>query len=250
MINQAVNIYGVHKWGAISSLLVGRSPQECRERWIRVLQYQRGVGVVDDSKLLELYRLFGDAWDVISNATSLSPTVCKSRVYSLLGLESSSSDFSSDLPSHMSDGNVVGRPAIRNSPVTGPALLHKSDINQDKEQPISNRQELVSTRRREYTAYLKHRPKRKSIRNIHCSHSKRTPSTATVADYQQYIRDYIHRNRIRPNIPLQQTKEASALKEPIFNTGAASNLPEKYYPPVSLYSIYAKMNLSQQYTAV
>lgn len=257
ILKQAVNLYGVHKWGAISSLVVGRSPRECRERWIRVLQYQQGGGAIDNKRLLELYSLFGDAWDVISSATSLSPILCKSRVYSLLGLESSSDDLPDDLSSDTLDNNPANRQTMHITPVRGSTALHQSDTKQHKTQPISNCKELASARQRDYVTYLKHKPKKRTIRNIHCSHSRRRSSldTATktaviVVDYKQYIRSYIDRNRIRLNASPQQGNEAVMLRGSIINTRAVNTSEEKYYPPVSLYSIYAKMSLSQPYTVV
>ncbi|KAE8301481.1 Myb 1-like protein [Giardia duodenalis] len=251
MLEQAVNRYGVHKWGAISSLLVGRSPQECRERWAHVLQYKRTVSVVTDNELLRLYRLFGDAWDVIGNATLSSPAVCKSRVYSLLGLESSSDDSSTVPSAHVTDYATVDAENVHGSIAISSSALRQSDRVQAECLCAKSCTDLAATRQREYTAYLKHRPKKRTAKDTHCSHSKRASSTgvaATAKDYRQYICSYIRRNRIQLDVPLQPNR--GTLDGPQVATKLVSNSQEAHSPPLSLYPIYAKMNRTKLYTAI
>ncbi|EES98337.1 Myb 1-like protein [Giardia duodenalis ATCC 50581] len=252
ILERAVNMYGVHKWGAISSLLVGRSPQECRERWTRVLQYKKGAGVVEDSTLLKLYHLFGDAWDVISGATSLSPAACKSRVYHLLGLESSSDEPSADPLTHPIGDSTVDTRLLRNPTVVVSTPLHNQNVTQGKRAYTISHKELAHARQKEYTDYMKHKPKKQALRGSRCSHLKRTSSATTVttqiADYWQYIRDYICRNRIRIDPPSHPNKDL--LELPKEDTGLVNNPRKHYHSPLSLYPIYVNTARGKLFTAV
>ncbi|EFO65363.1 Myb 1-like protein [Giardia lamblia P15] len=250
ILEQAVNRYGVHKWGAISSLIMGRSPQECRERWTRVLQYKHSTSVVTDDELLRLYRLFGDAWDVIGNATSSSSVVCKSRVYSLLGLESSSDDSLTAPSTQATDHTTLDIQSVHGPVALDSTALRQLGRVQDEHLCIKSCMDLAATRQREYTAYLKHRPKKRTLKGIHCSHFKRASSTiaaAPIEDYRQYICNYIHRNRIRLDVPLQPN--GTTLEEPQVATNLFSSPQGTQLSPLSLYPIYAEMNRIKLYTA-
>jgi hypothetical protein len=69
LLMKAVQVYGTKKWSDVSTLVPGRNPKQCRERWISHLDptlKHESFDNIEDELILKYYKIFGPEWAKIS----------------------------------------------------------------------------------------------------------------------------------------------------------------------------------------
>ena len=83
MLRKSVEIHGIKNWTAVSDLVPGRNPKQCRERWTAQLDPNLSKDnwtEQEDQILLRTQKIHGNAWSKISTyLTGRSPTAVKNR---------------------------------------------------------------------------------------------------------------------------------------------------------------------------
>ena len=70
MLRSSVNIHGTKNWTAVSTLVPGRNPKQCRERWTAQLDpalTRDDWTPQEDATLLHIHKLHGNAWAKIAS---------------------------------------------------------------------------------------------------------------------------------------------------------------------------------------
>lgn len=108
IIKVGVMKYGTNKWSKISTLLQGRTPRQCKERWNRIAAYSTGFSEEDAVRLLEVVRLFPNQWSSVSQCFSdKSPQQCYEMYQRMLAEEARRSKLAQSALVHW-PGNAEG----------------------------------------------------------------------------------------------------------------------------------------------
>ncbi|KAL9165131.1 hypothetical protein ABFS82_06G150300 [Erythranthe guttata] len=87
ILTAAVNKYGENQWSKISSLLVPRSPKQCKARWYDCLDPSINTTEwtqEEDEKLLCLAKLMPKQWRTIAPIVERPPSQCLERYKKLV----------------------------------------------------------------------------------------------------------------------------------------------------------------------
>ena len=79
--------YGKHQWARISSLLVRKTPKQCKARWFEWLDpsiKKTDWAKEEDEKLLHLAKLMPAQWRTIAPIVGRTPAQCLERYQTLL----------------------------------------------------------------------------------------------------------------------------------------------------------------------
>lgn len=77
IVKAGVMKYGTNKWSKISTLLQGRTPRQCKERWGRIVACSTGFSEEEAVRLLDAVRLFPNQWCSVSRCfADKSPQQC------------------------------------------------------------------------------------------------------------------------------------------------------------------------------
>lgn len=83
LLRKSVEIHGTRNWAAVCTLVPGRNPKQCRERWTAQLDpnlTKDNWTVQEDSTLLHIHKLHGNSWSRIASfLPGRSPTSVKNR---------------------------------------------------------------------------------------------------------------------------------------------------------------------------
>ena len=83
MLRKSVEIHGTKNWTAIATLVPGRNPKQCRERWTAQLDPNLTKGnwnIEEDMVLLNVQKTHGNSWAKISTfLPGRSPSAVKNR---------------------------------------------------------------------------------------------------------------------------------------------------------------------------
>lgn len=66
IIKAAIMKYGLNNWSKVSSLLDGKSPDECRDRWEIITPRNTDFTKEELISLLDTYKIFPNQWNLIS----------------------------------------------------------------------------------------------------------------------------------------------------------------------------------------
>ncbi|EDP42472.1 hypothetical protein MGL_3230 [Malassezia globosa CBS 7966] len=87
ILKAAVSKYGMNQWARISSLLVRKTPKQCKARWyewldpsIKKIEWSRE----EDEKLLHMAKLMPTQWRTIAPIVGRTATQCLERYQQLL----------------------------------------------------------------------------------------------------------------------------------------------------------------------
>src|SRR5437764_10799937 len=87
ILKAAVSKYGKNQWARISSLLVRKSPKQCKARWYEWLDpsiKKTEWSKEEDEKLLHLAKLMPTQWRTIAPIVGRTPAQCLERYQKLL----------------------------------------------------------------------------------------------------------------------------------------------------------------------
>ena len=87
LLKIAIMRYGLNQWSRISSLLVRRSPKECKARWYEWLDpriKKTGWSKEEEEKLLHFVNVFPSQWKTISAILQRTPVECIDQYRKLL----------------------------------------------------------------------------------------------------------------------------------------------------------------------
>src|SRR5271156_2444456 len=87
ILKAAVSKYGMNQWARISSLLVRKTPKQCKARWYEWLDpsiKKTEWSKEEDEKLLHLAKLMPTQWRTISSVVGRTATQCLERYQKLL----------------------------------------------------------------------------------------------------------------------------------------------------------------------
>ncbi|KAI9294888.1 hypothetical protein K502DRAFT_365435 [Neoconidiobolus thromboides FSU 785] len=155
ILKAAVMKYGKNQWARISSLLVRKTPKQCKARWYEWLDpsiKKTEWSKEEDEKLLHLAKLMPTQWRTIAPIVGRTPAQCLERYQKLLD-EAESSTAGLELTS----GSVEAAPSaddvrrlrpgeIDPDPETKPARPDPVDMDEDEKEMLSEaRARLANT---------------------------------------------------------------------------------------------------------
>ncbi|CAO3607013.1 unnamed protein product [Mucor hiemalis] len=160
ILKAAVSKYGKNQWARISSLLVRKTPKQCKARWYEWLNpgiKKTEWSKEEDEKLLHLAKLMPTQWRTIAPIVGRTPAQCLERYQRLLDeAESRETDRSSELGLTGSLGHESGpsaddvrklRPGeVDPEPELKPARPDPVDMDEDEKEMLSEaRARLANT---------------------------------------------------------------------------------------------------------
>ncbi|KAF7727713.1 Pre-mRNA-splicing factor cef1 [Apophysomyces ossiformis] len=160
ILKAAVSKYGKNQWARISSLLVRKSPKQCKARWYEWLDpsiKKTEWSKEEDEKLLHLAKLMPTQWRTIAPIVGRTPAQCLERYQKLLDeAEAREAGAGDDLGLTGSTGHESGpsaddvrklRPGeIDPEPETKPARPDPVDMDEDEKEMLSEaRARLANT---------------------------------------------------------------------------------------------------------
>ncbi|KAG0167372.1 Pre-mRNA-splicing factor cef1 [Apophysomyces sp. BC1034] len=160
ILKAAVSKYGKNQWARISSLLVRKSPKQCKARWYEWLDpsiKKTEWSKEEDEKLLHLAKLMPTQWRTIAPIVGRTPAQCLERYQKLLDeAEAREAGTGDDLGLTGSTGHESGpsaddvrklRPGeIDPEPETKPARPDPVDMDEDEKEMLSEaRARLANT---------------------------------------------------------------------------------------------------------
>jgi pre-mRNA-splicing factor CDC5/CEF1 len=142
--------YGLNQWARISSLLVRKSPKQCKARWydwldpsIKKTEWTRE----EDEKLLHLAKLLPTQWRTIAPVVGRTPAQCLERYERLLDLavggdeEGVGSRRGADDPRRLRPGEIDPHPEAK------PARPDAVDMDEDEREMLAEaRARLANTK--------------------------------------------------------------------------------------------------------
>ncbi|OLY82751.1 Pre-mRNA-splicing factor CEF1 [Smittium mucronatum] len=161
ILKAAVMKYGKNQWARISSLLVRKTPKQCKARWfewidpsIKKTEWSRD----EDEKLLHLAKLMPTQWRTIAPIVGRTPAQCLERYQKLLDdaeahISGKKDDLSLQGPQGGESGDATAedirrlRPGeIDPDPETKPARPDPVDMDEDEKEMLSEaRARLANT---------------------------------------------------------------------------------------------------------
>ncbi|KAK9818201.1 hypothetical protein WJX72_008746 [[Myrmecia] bisecta] len=146
ILKAAVMKYGLNQWARISSLLVRKSPKQCKARWyewldpsIKKTEWTRE----EDEKLLHLAKLMPTQWRTIAPIVGRTPAQCLERYEKLLDAAAAKDDTydPADDPRRLRPGEIDPNPEAK------PARPDPIDMDEDEKEMLSEaRARLANTR--------------------------------------------------------------------------------------------------------
>ncbi|CAG8537728.1 6044_t:CDS:10 [Diversispora eburnea] len=157
ILKAAVSKYGKNQWARISSLLVRKSPKQCKARWYEWLDpsiKKTEWSKEEDEKLLHLAKLMPTQWRTIAPIVGRTPSQCLERYQKLL--DEAEAKEGADLDLTGPTGGDAGpsaddvrrlRPGeIDPDPETKPARPDPVDMDEDEKEMLSEaRARLANT---------------------------------------------------------------------------------------------------------
>ncbi|KAI9491325.1 pre-mRNA splicing factor component-domain-containing protein [Zychaea mexicana] len=158
ILKAAVSKYGKNQWARISSLLVRKTPKQCKARWYEWLDpsiKKTEWSKEEDEKLLHLAKLMPTQWRTIAPIVGRTPAQCLERYQRLLD-EAEAKEAGADLGLTGSLGPESGpsaddvrrlRPGeVDPEPETKPARPDPVDMDEDEKEMLSEaRARLANT---------------------------------------------------------------------------------------------------------
>ncbi|KAI8368901.1 pre-mRNA splicing factor component-domain-containing protein [Choanephora cucurbitarum] len=160
ILKAAVSKYGKNQWARISSLLVRKTPKQCKARWYEWLDpsiKKTEWSKEEDEKLLHLAKLMPTQWRTIAPIVGRTPAQCLERYQRLLDeAESKDSERAAELGLTGSVGHEAGpsaddvrklRPGeVDPEPESKPARPDPVDMDEDEKEMLSEaRARLANT---------------------------------------------------------------------------------------------------------
>ncbi|CAJ0915271.1 5235_t:CDS:10 [Entrophospora sp. SA101] len=151
ILKAAVSKYGKNQWARISSLLVRKSPKQCKARWYEWLDpsiKKTEWSKEEDEKLLHLAKLMPTQWRTIAPIVGRTPAQCLERYAKLLDeAEAKERKGSSTDAGPSADDVRKLRPGeIDPDPETKPARPDPIDMDEDEKEMLSEaRARLANT---------------------------------------------------------------------------------------------------------
>ncbi|KAJ3087333.1 CDC5 cell division cycle 5-like protein [Quaeritorhiza haematococci] len=146
----AVMKYGKNQWARISSLLVRKSPKQCKARWYEWLDpsiKKTEWSKEEDEKLLHLAKLMPTQWRTIAPIVGRTPAQCLERYQKLL--DEAEAKEGADEEGGVPTGDEVRRlrpGEIDPDPETKPARPDPVDMDEDEKEMLSEaRARLANT---------------------------------------------------------------------------------------------------------
>ena len=136
--------YGLNQWARVSSLLVRKSPKQCKQRWyewldpkIRKTAWTRE----EEEKLLHLAKIMPTQWRTIAGVLEgRTPTQCLQRYEELLD-QAQGKDGLEDDPRRLRPGEIDPNPEVK------PALPDPVDFDEDEKEMLQEaRARLANTK--------------------------------------------------------------------------------------------------------
>ncbi|KAJ2703049.1 Pre-mRNA-splicing factor cef1 [Coemansia sp. IMI 203386] len=157
ILKAAVMKYGKTQWSRISSLLVRKSPKQCKARWYEWLDpsiKKTGWSKEEDEKLLHLAKLMPTQWRTIAPIVGRAPAQCLERYQRLLDEAEARAAGDDDLGLR-GEAGAEGRPSdarklrpgeVDPNPETRPARPDPVDMDEDEKDMLSEaRARLANT---------------------------------------------------------------------------------------------------------
>ncbi|KAI8995039.1 pre-mRNA splicing factor component-domain-containing protein [Pilobolus umbonatus] len=159
ILKAAVSKYGKNQWARISSLLVRKTPKQCKARWYEWLDpsiKKTEWSKEEDEKLLHLAKLMPTQWRTIAPIVGRTPAQCLERYQRLLDEAESRDSERDDLGLTGSTGHETGpnadtvrklRPGeVDPEPESKPARPDPVDMDEDEKEMLSEaRARLANT---------------------------------------------------------------------------------------------------------
>ncbi|KAI8810024.1 pre-mRNA splicing factor component-domain-containing protein [Cladochytrium replicatum] len=147
ILKAAVMKYGKNQWARISSLLVRKSPKQCKARWyewldpsIKKTEWSKD----EDEKLLHLAKLMPTQWRTIAPIVGRTPTQCLERYQRLLDEAEAKED--GEGPRTGDEVRRLRPGEIDPDPETKPARPDPVDMDEDEKEMLSEaRARLANT---------------------------------------------------------------------------------------------------------
>ena len=145
--------YGQNQWARISSLLVRKTPKQCKARWcewldpsIKKVEWSRE----EEEKLLHLAKLMPTQWRTIAPLVGRTPSQCLEHYEKLLDAaahgSSSSSNINNNLNLSLDEAKKLRPGEIDPAPETKPARPDPVDMEEDEKEMLSEaRARLANT---------------------------------------------------------------------------------------------------------
>ncbi|BFU18973.1 myb family DNA-binding domain containing protein [Entamoeba histolytica HM-1:IMSS-B] len=139
VLKAGVMKYGKNEWARISSLIAGKSPQQCKARWYSWLDpsiKKTEWTSTEEEKLLHLIKIFPSQWQTISKSVGRTPAQCIEK-YNQLKDEATGDDCSGLREKEMNE--II--------PETRPALKDRVDLDDDEIEMLNEvRARLANTK--------------------------------------------------------------------------------------------------------
>ncbi|CAB4374761.1 unnamed protein product [Rhizophagus irregularis] len=156
ILKAAVSKYGKNQWARISSLLVRKSPKQCKARWYEWLDpsiKKTEWSKEEDEKLLHLAKLMPTQWRTIAPIVGRTPSQCLERYQRLLDEAEAKEGADLGLTGPVGDAGPSAddvrrlRPGeIDPDPETKPARPDPVDMDEDEKEMLSEaRARLANT---------------------------------------------------------------------------------------------------------
>ena len=152
ILKVAVMKYGQNQWARISSLLVRKSPKQCKARWcewldpsIKKIEWSRE----EEEKLLHLAKLMPTQWRTIGPLVGRTPSQCLEHYEKLLDAAargSAGQDGTESTGVSLEDAKKLRVGEIDPAPETKPARPDPVDMEEDEKEMLSEaRARLANT---------------------------------------------------------------------------------------------------------
>ena len=142
ILKAAIMKYGKNQWARISSLLVRKTPKQCKSRWyewldpsIRKTEWSKE----EDEKLLHLAKLMPTQWRTIAPIVGRTPAQCLERYQKLLDAANDNDEEGDDADATAAgqgEASVLRPGEVDPHPETKPARPDPIDMDEDGEHVI------------------------------------------------------------------------------------------------------------------
>merc|ERR1719235_167951 len=144
ILKAAVMKYGLNNWSRVASLLLRKSPKQCKARWyswvdphVKKTEWTRE----EEEKLLHLAKLFPCQWNTIAPIVGRTAYQCLEHYEKLLDQAQGGEDQGEDDPRKLRPGEIDPHPE------TKPARADPVDMDEDEKEMLSEaRARLANTR--------------------------------------------------------------------------------------------------------
>lgn len=149
ILKVAVMKYGQNQWARISSLLVRKSPKQCKARWcewldpsIKKIEWSRE----EEEKLLHLAKLMPTQWRTIGPLVGRTPSQCLENYEKLLDAAARGTSTGDETSVSLDEAKKLRVGEIDPSPESKPARPDPVDMEEDEKEMLSEaRARLANT---------------------------------------------------------------------------------------------------------